>query len=129
MSKRVLVIDDDPAVRRAFELALKGLELDIELADSGEAGMAAFEAAPPDLIYLDLRMPGMNGVEVLRAVRERGFEGPVIIVTAFHREFFDDLVAARRDGVEFDVLQKPVERDQIIKVTRAILEGDVIVSE
>ena len=126
MSKRVLVVDDDQAVRRAFELALRGLDYDVVLAPSGEEGVSAARDSPPDIVFLDLRMPGMNGVEVLRALRSGGLECPIIIVTAFHKEFLDQLIEVRKEAIAFELLQKPMDRKQIIKVTQAFLNHDVI---
>jgi CheY-like chemotaxis protein len=127
MSKRILVIDDDPSVRKAFDLALRGQGYELVLADGGEAGVAAAAERTPDLVYLDLRMPGMDGVATLRALRADGFSGPVYIATAFHKEFFDDLVTVRDERIPFELLQKPLERDQIIHITRGILEGEIAV--
>lgn len=125
MNEHILVIDDDPAVRMAFELALGSEHYQVTLADSGEAGLDAAGATPPDLIYLDLRMPGMNGVETLLALHEAGISAPVVIVTAFSDDFFHQLRLASETGVKFALLQKPLGRDQILVFTRDMLEGKV----
>ena len=128
MSKRILVIDDDAAVRRAFDLALRGEPYQLDLASSGEEGVSRVVAQAYDLIYLDLRMPGLDGVETLRRVRRERPDQRVYFVTAFHKEFFEQLVAARAEGLDFELLHKPLERGQIIEITRAIL-GDGMVIE
>ncbi|QEY30909.1 response regulator [Synechococcus sp. RSCCF101] len=123
MTKTVLVIDDDASVRKAFALSLSDeADLEVVLAASGEEGLAAARSRQPCLIYLDLRMPGMNGVETLRQLRRQGYSGRVYIVTAFHKEFFQDLAAARSEQISFDLVMKPLERDQIISITRAIVD-------
>jgi CheY-like chemotaxis protein len=111
----------------AFDLALRDLPYEVVLAASGQEGLEAAAASAFDLIYLDLRMPDMDGVTTLRRLREAGFAGPIYIVTAFHKEFLQELVDARQQGIAFELLQKPLERDQIIMITRTIVEGAVTV--
>ena len=72
--KKVLVIDDQEAIRKSFELALRRTPYLVETADSGMAGLDKFRQEKHDLIYLDLKMPGMSGVETLRALREIDFQ-------------------------------------------------------
>ena len=123
MSKRILVIDDDAAVRKAFALALDDTSYEVVTAEGGEEGLRKLGEAAFDLVYLDLRMPGMDGVTTLRAIRKGDADLPVYIVTAFHREFFDDLTEVRKEGIAFELLRKPIEREHIIRITRGILEG------
>lgn len=120
-SQRVLVIDDDAAVREAFRLALDGLPYEVLEAADGERGAALAGDVDVDLAFVDLRMPGIDGVETLRRLRAAKPAVPVYIVTAYRRDYFDDLVTARGEGLAFDLLRKPLERDQIIAVTRAAL--------
>lgn len=81
--KRILVIDDEENIRLLYqeELADEGYEVDV--ADSAEAAMSLIEAQKPDLITLDIRMPGVDGIEFLRLLREKHRDLPVIIVTAY----------------------------------------------
>ncbi|MEU6931359.1 response regulator [Streptomyces sp. NPDC046374] len=67
---RVLLIEDDPAVRKGVTLALRRRGHEIETAASGETGLLALERAQPDLVLLDLMLPGMSGLEVCRRIRE-----------------------------------------------------------
>jgi len=126
MSKRVLVIDDDAAVRRAFELALYAEPYDVVCAATGEEGVALATTRDYDLVYLDLRMPGIDGVETLRRIRAVKPDVPVYIATAFHREFLERLAQARHQGLAFELLRKPLGRQQIIAITRALLGDDLI---
>jgi CheY-like chemotaxis protein len=121
MKKRILIIDDDSAVRNAFTLALRREPYDITCVASGEDGIEQVKQHDFDLIYLDLRMPGMDGVATLHQLRVLKPELLIYIVTAFHREFFEDLAAARQQGLAFELLRKPLERQQIIDITQAIL--------
>ena len=119
--RSVLVVDDDPGVRKSFQLAFEDEPYAVDAADSGTAGLARLEAAQYDIIYLDLKMPGLNGVETLRAIRARGVDVPVYIVTAFYREFLSDLDEAADDGLAFEVLEKPVDGEQLVAITNEIL--------
>jgi len=80
---------------------------------------------PYDLIFLDLKMPGMNGVETLRELRKLDMDVPVYIITAFYGEFFDQLRTAEKDAISFEVMKKPVGADQISLVARSILDGPI----
>jgi CheY-like chemotaxis protein len=120
-TKRILVIDDDAAVRDAFRLALRHGPYEVLEADNGSTGAALAAAEDLDLVYLDLRMPGIDGVETLRRIRAEKPDLTVYIVTAFHRELFDDLVTARGDGLAFELLRKPLQRQQIIDITSGVL--------
>ena len=127
MEKKILVIDDDEAVRKAFELALEDTDYTVDTAEDGESGLEKFRTGTYDLVYLDLRMPGMNGVETLREIRKMNADVPVYVVTAFHTEYFTELNSAQKDGINFELLQKPVSSDQIVLVTKGVLEGPVSV--
>ncbi len=123
MSKRILVIDDDEFVRKAFTLALSGSAYEVDTAESGEKGIEKAGNERYALIYLDLKMPGLNGVETLRELRKRDRDIPIYIVTAFYGEFFEELQEAIKDGLDFEVLTKALGSDQITGITKGILEG------
>lgn len=123
MTKRILVIDDDLAIRKAFILALDDMPYQVDTAESGEIGVEMTEKEKYDLVFLDLKMPGINGVETLREIRKTAKDVPVYIVTAFHKEFFDKLKEAAEGGIDFELLSKPIGIEQIALVTRGVLEG------
>ncbi|MBW1784360.1 MAG: response regulator [Deltaproteobacteria bacterium] len=106
MSKRILVIDDEEAVRKSFVLALEETGYQVDTAASGEEGIRLWKKNPYDLVFLDLKMPGMNGVETLRALRS--MDSTVQI--------------AERENVEFDIMRKPIGGDGIRLVAKSILE-------
>ncbi len=126
MTKRILVIDDDLSIRKSFVLALSSMPYDVDTAESGEKGIEMERKSRYDLIFLDLKMPGINGVETLRRLRKTAKETPVYIVTAFHKEFFGELKEAAADGIDFEVLSKPIGIEQITLVTRTALENPEI---
>ena len=123
MSKRILVIDDDHAVRKSFALAFEDTDYQVDAVESGERGIEKVKEAKYDLIFLDLRMPGMNGFETLRELRKMDQHLPVYIITAFQEEFLRELKAAVEEGLMFQLLCKPVGKDEVLAVTKGVLEG------
>ncbi len=126
MSKRILVIDDEEAIRKSFILALEGTEYQVETAESGEKGIEKVQNNKYDLVFLDLNMPGLNGVETLREIRARDNAVPIYIVTAFQAAFFDQLKRAALDGLSFEVIVKPISGHRIVVIAKGILEGSVV---
>lgn len=119
--KRVLVIDDDEAVRDSFELALDDAGYEMDVADSGEKGLSLAASKKPDIVFLDLKMPGLDGVDVLRGIHEIDSSIPVYIVTAFHQEYFSRLNEATKDGIEFELARKPLSGEQIRMIALSVL--------
>ncbi|POX57276.1 DNA-binding response regulator [Streptomyces sp. Ru71] len=114
---RVLLIEDDPAVREGIELGLRRRGHEIRSAPSGEAGLAAIGEFHPDLLLLDLMLPGMNGVQVCRQVREAGAL-PIIMLTARGDDF--DVVVGLEAGAD-DYIVKPARTEVIEARIRAVL--------
>ncbi len=81
--KKILVVDDEENIRELYrdELAEEGYQ--VELADNGLQALSKFESFRPDLVTLDVMMPGMDGIEVLRRIREKNPSIPVLLLTAF----------------------------------------------
>jgi len=123
MCKRILVIDDEESIRKSFVLAFEGAGYTVDTADSGEKGIEMGQRDKYGLIFLDLKMPGMDGIEVLRELRKTDKDTPIYVVTAFYREFLNQLKRAKEGGIDFEVLRKPVDSEQLILIVRGILEG------
>ncbi len=121
---RILVIDDEEAVRTSFHLALEGLPYRLGTAATGEAGLEALRSEPADLIFLDLHMPGIDGVETLRRLRRAGIETPVYVITAFADEFMQRLQEAVDEGLDFELVRKPIELDDIANVVHEVLADE-----
>jgi DNA-binding NarL/FixJ family response regulator len=120
---RVLIVDDHPAVRRGLRTFLEladGLEVAGEAADGPAALDLAAETAP-DVILLDMLLPGMDGVEVLHELRRRGLICRVLVVTSFS----DRLVAAIRAGAR-GYLSKDVAPEALVAAVRAVAAGHVL---
>ncbi len=123
MNRQILVIDDDIAIRKSFALALEDIDCQVDTVESGEGGVNKASNIEYDLIFLDLRMPGINGVETLIRLRDNGCKMPIYVVTAFHEEFMDQLRVAADEKYEFEVMQKPIESEDLVRITEAVLEG------
>lgn len=127
MTKRILVIDDESAIRKSFSLALEDTGYTVDTAESGEKGIEMEMAHGYDLIFLDLKMPGLNGVQTLRRIREFRPAVPVYLITAFYEEFFSELRSVQDEGFSFELLRKPLGSDQIEMVARGLLDGPAII--
>ena len=115
---RVLVVDDEPAVRRALERALTLDNYTVELAADGQEALDALAAAPADAVVLDLMMPRIDGLEVARRMRRAGDRTPILMLTA--RDAVDDRVTGLDVGAD-DYLVKPFALRELQARLRALL--------
>jgi two-component system response regulator MprA len=116
---RVLVVDDEPAVRTALERALRLEAYDVELAADGREALDRLAGgAPPDAVVLDVAMPYVDGLEVCRRLRDAGDRTPVLMLTA--RDAVDDRVAGLDAGAD-DYLVKPFALKELKARLRALL--------
>ena len=122
MSINILVIDDEEVIRKSFILALDGTGYQVETAESGEEGIQKAQETKFDLIFLDLRMPGLDGVETLRELWKMGQTVPIYITTAYYDDFAEQLQSAANDHISFVLLKKPVDGDEIRSIARVISE-------
>jgi two-component system response regulator FlrC len=107
----VLVVEDDPALREALTDTLEMAGYSAPSASTAEQALALLEKAPPGLVLTDVQMPGMDGHALLRALKARHPEIPVILMTAYGQ--IDRAVLAMRDGAA-DYLPKPFEPDRLL---------------
>jgi CheY-like chemotaxis protein len=114
--KSLLVIDDDEAVRDAFILAARRLKQTIRTAESGPEGLARVAEQRPDVIFLDLKMPGMDGVETLRRLLALDPTLVVYLVTGHYEDYLEPLKQAANDGLTFEVTSKPLSRKQLLEI-------------
>ncbi len=117
---RVLVVDDDRAVRAALKVNLAKAGLEVTLARSAEDALSLLETQPVDLILTDVRMPGMGGLELLEAVRPRWPEIEVVVMTGYGN--VDDAVAAMKAGAA-DYIIKPVSKAELLVIIERALES------
>lgn len=120
MTKRLLVVDDEPKLLRAVEVDLKGEGYDVTTARSGGEALVRIAQRLPDLIVSDIRMPGMSGYELARRLRlnETTALIPIIFLTA--KDTTADRIEGFRTGVDA-YLTKPFEPDELLAVIASIL--------
>jgi two-component system NtrC family response regulator len=119
MMQKILVIDDDSSFRRVLEYNLQEEGYEVSVAVTGEEGLVQFEKLKPALVITDMKMPGMDGVQVLKAVKERSPDTLVIIITAFGT--IDVAVEAMKAGA-YDYITKPFNREELKLVVRKALQ-------
>src|SRR3984885_4813640 len=117
-TERILIIDDEAAIRESLEtlLALEGYA--VETAVNGEEGLVAIERNAYDLVLLDLALPGKNGLEILGIIRERHPSLPVIMITAYGK--VDNVVDAIRTGAQ-NFVQKPWDNEKLLADIRSAI--------
>ncbi|MDE3134131.1 MAG: response regulator transcription factor [Acidobacteriota bacterium] len=115
---QILVVDDEPAVRRALERALRLDKYEVELAVDGEEALDRLSERPVDAVILDVMMPGVDGLEVCRRMRAAGDRTPVLMLTA--RDAIDDRVLGLDVGAD-DYLVKPFALRELQARLRALL--------
>ena len=115
---RILIVDDDEVVRQSYFRSLAGARHKVEAAWNGTEALRAMERHPYDVILLDLRMPGMDGMTVLKTIKERWPESEVVVITG-HAS-----LETVKQAVELgacDYLSKPVGPDQVIHAANGAL--------
>src|SRR3954454_22899427 len=115
---RVLIVDDEPAVRAALDRALRLDGYEIELAADGREALDRLADTRQDAVILDVAMPGIDGLEVCRRLRDAGDRTPVLMLTA--RDAVDDRVAGLDAGAD-DYLVKPFALKELKARLRALL--------
>jgi two-component system KDP operon response regulator KdpE len=118
---RVLVVDDDPAIQRTLAIGLRARGYDVLPARDGRTAVQACHDDEPDVVLLDLGLPDLSGVEVLRTVREWSAV-PVIVLSARHGS--DDKVEALDVGAD-DYVTKPFGMDELLARVRAAVRRSV----
>src|SRR6476469_8846952 len=114
---RILVIEDDPTVGQYVKRGLEEHRWAVDLMTDGEEGERRASSEAYDLIVLDMRLPGKSGIEVLHALRARGFERPVLVLTA--QDAIDAKVTALRAGAD-DYVTKPFAFEELLARIEAL---------
>jgi two-component system nitrogen regulation response regulator NtrX len=119
MKARILVIDDEPAIRDTMRMILEYDGHDVLAAGSGQEGLTVAERESPDLVFLDIKMPGMDGLEVLTRLRAANESLPVVMVSA-HGTAATALESGRLGAFRF--IEKPLSKDHVLDAVREGLE-------
>jgi DNA-binding NtrC family response regulator len=113
----IFVVDDDQGILDSFEVML-GDEYDLVMVDNGTEALELIIEQNPRLLFLDLKIPGYNGLEVLKRIREIGIATNVVIVTALAQDHYQE--TAEKYGV-YRYLHKPLDVDEVEEITRRVL--------
>jgi DNA-binding response OmpR family regulator len=122
MGQRVLVVDDDPTVSDVVRRYLEREGLTVELAGDGQQALDAYDAERPDLVVLDLMLPGIDGLEVCRRLRAHDRSLPVIMLTALGEE--SDRVLGLELGAD-DYITKPFSPRELVLRVQSVLRRAV----
>ncbi len=117
---QVLVVDDDADLRRLLELQLRQHGMEVVTADSGASGLQAAATSAADVVLLDLGLPDMNGLDVLRALRVQGHPSAVVVMTG--RPTYEAAVAALKEGAD-NFITKPLDPDLLVQLVRKAAES------
>ncbi|MDO9584647.1 MAG: response regulator [Desulfomicrobium sp.] len=108
--EKILVIDDEKATLKMFRLFLDVYGFDILTAESGEEGLEVFDREKPDIVLTDIKMPGMDGIEVLQEIKKRSPATEVIVITG-HGDMDLAIQALNLDAADF--INKPIQRQSL----------------
>jgi two-component system, OmpR family, response regulator TctD len=114
---KLLLVEDDPSMQTALKRTLQNRGMEVELCGDGEAALARWKHAPPDVVMLDLTLPGKDGLLVLEEARRSGLSTPVLILTA--RGTVGDRILGLNAGAD-DYLPKPFDLDELEARLRAL---------
>ena len=126
MSLRILLVDDHTLFRVGLEglLGHRGIEVVAAVGD-GREGLQLADELKPDVVLLDMRMPELNGIDMLRQLRSNGFTNPIVMLTTSTDE--RDLVESLRNGAQ-GYLLKDMEPDELVLALRDIMRGKTVVA-
>lgn len=124
---RILLVDDDPLVRAGLSLMLSGSERLKVVGEAGDGaeGVEAVATLGPDVVLMDIRMPGLDGLSAIERLRERGDDTPVIVLTTFDAD--DEVLRALRGGAAGFLLKDTPPAD-IVRAIERVAEGDPMLS-
>lgn len=119
MSQRILVIEDDQSIAEIVGILLRAEGFEVSYCADGNQALNAFQVVNPDLVLLDLMLPGRDGVEICRAIRDTSGV-PIVMLTA--RSDTSDVVTGLEAGAD-DYIVKPIKNEELIARIRARLRG------
>ncbi len=119
MSRHVLIVDDEKNIRRTFRMVLEGEGFTVTTAETGEEALDQYGEHKPDAVVLDVRLPGIDGIETLRRLRALERELPVIMISGHGT--IATAVEATRVGA-FDFVEKPLSKERLLVAIRNALE-------
>src|SRR6266498_1364879 len=119
----ILVVDDDPDIREVLRDRLESLGYEVLTASNGKDALESINKQSPQMVLLDIEMPEMNGLEVLKEVRSRQMDLTVVMITAYGT--IERAVEAMKEGA-YDFIPKPFEPDHIALIVPKALERETL---
>ena len=113
----IFVVDDDQGILESFD-AMLGDDYHLIMIDNGTEAIERIDLQSPSLLFLDIKIPGRNGLEVLANLREKGIDTRVVVVTALAQDQYQK--TAEKYGV-YKYLHKPLDVDEIQEIARAVM--------
>jgi len=113
----IFVVDDDQGILESFD-AMLGDDYHLIMIDNGKEAIERIDLQSPSLLFLDIKIPGPNGLEVLANLREKGIDTRVVVVTALAQDHYQK--TAEKYGV-YKYLHKPLDVDEIQEIARAVM--------
>lgn len=126
MKQKVLIVDDEKPIVEAIQRAISGYDLAIDTATNGEEALSKIQEQSPDIIITDLRMPKMDGMQLLSQVKSLDADIQVIVITG--HATVDDAVTAMKKGA-YDFITKPFKKQQIVAVLKRAMEKVSLLEE
>lgn len=120
---KIMVVDDDPGMRLTLEAIIEDEGYDVVVASDGFQAIEIAEETPLDLIFMDIRMPGMNGVDAYKEIKKVSPGSVVIMMTGFAVE---DLIKEALEEGAYAVIYKPFDMGQIIDIVHAVLKTTLV---
>ncbi|MDH3473995.1 MAG: response regulator [Rhodospirillales bacterium] len=117
----IFIVDDDEAVQDSLRALLESADLKVAAYGSGRDFFAAFEKGSPGCVVLDIDLPGMNGLEVMRQLAEIDADMPVILISG---RYGADALTRRHNGAALAVLEKPMRQDLLLRTIEEALAGE-----
>ncbi|MDY0039017.1 MAG: response regulator [Desulforhabdus sp.] len=116
-SDAIFVVDDDQGILDSFD-AMLGDDYPLVMLNSGTKALSMLAEKNPALLFLDIKMPGMNGLDLLKSIKEKGIATKVVIVTALPQDNYEEM--AYQFGV-YKYLRKPLDVDEVEGITRTVI--------
>lgn len=116
-NEEIFVVDDDQGILDSFD-AMLGDDYPLVMLNNGAKALNLISEKNPKLVFLDIKMPGMNGLEVLKSIKDKALSAKVVIVTALPQDHYEEM--AQQYGV-YKYLRKPLDVDEVEGITRTVL--------
>jgi two-component system nitrogen regulation response regulator NtrX len=126
MAQKILVVDDDAAIRDTLRMVLEYEGYEVATVGDGKAALEALEEGPVAAVLLDIKMPAMDGLETLERIMSRGNAPPVLMISG-HGDIATAIECTRAGATDF--LEKPLQRERVLVSLRNALSGNRLKAE